>query len=147
MALATKFGADGVVANYRVHRIDIERCRTTVEKTFSRHDLLVELGHSAHGGWWITGSIEQSLLHSVDGQRWREISLPASLSSLVSSFIVNEREMWLAAILPTDNGLSPYLLVYTDDGGTHWRNLAEDDPLLKKIPDSWLEGQKRRVRQ
>lgn len=147
MALATKFGSDGVVSNHFVERIDIEACRVTIEKIFGREDLFVELGHSAHGGWWLTGSIEQSLIHSSDGRRWRSIRLPAELSSLVSSYIVNEREMWLAAILPTKEGLSAHLLVYSDDGGKHWRNVVENDPLLNKVPVAWLEGQKRRVRQ
>ncbi|MCD5993351.1 hypothetical protein KDX38_06475 [Pseudomonas sp. CDFA 602] len=94
----------------------------------------------------MTGSIEQTLLRSTDGSQWHKVSLPAELSSLVSSYVVNDREIWLAAILP-DATPSPYLLVYSNDAGEHWRYLVEDDPLLAKVPAAWLEGQRRRVAQ
>ena len=145
LALATRFGPDGAVADYLVERIDIGRCQVVMQKRLGNPDLLVELGHSDRGGWWITGSVEQTLLRSSDGRSWRKVSLPAGLSSLVSSYVVNEREIWLAAVLPEGDGSSPYLLVYSGDGGKHWRNLLADDPLLANIPVAWLEGQKRRT--
>lgn len=145
LALTTHFGPDGAVTDYLVERIDIGRCQVAVQQRLGNPDLLVELAHSNLGGWWITGSVEQTLLRSRDGRRWSKVNLPAGLSSLVSSYVVNDREIWLAAALPEGDGPSPYLLVYSGDGGKHWSNLLADDPLLFKLPAAWLEGQKRRV--
>jgi hypothetical protein len=147
LALVTQFGPDGAVAGYLVEGIDINRCLMTVEKELGNQDLLVELGHSEGGGWWITGSIEQTVFQSRDHHVWRKMNLPAGLSSLVSSYVVDEHEFWLAAILPGEEGPSPYLLVYSGDGGRHWRNIIADDPALARLPDAWLEGQKRRIPQ
>lgn len=146
MALVTQFDADGSVNDYLTLRIDIASCKVSVTQHLGNPDLLIELGQSASGGWWLTGSIEQTLLRSTDGSQWHKVGLPAELSSLVSSYVVNDREIWLAAILP-DATPSPYLLVYSNDAGEHWRNLVEDDPLLAKVPAAWLEGQRRRVAQ
>ncbi len=145
LALATRFGPDGSVVDYLVERIDIGRCQVVMQKRLGNPDLLVELGHSDRGGWWITGSVEQTLLRSRNGRHWGKVRLPVGLSSLVSSYVVNEREIWLAAALPDGDGPSPYLLVYSGDGGKRWRNLLTDDPLLARIPLAWLEGQKRRT--
>ena len=145
LALATRFGPDGAVADYLVERIDIGRCQVVAQQRLGNPDLLVELAHSERGGWWVTGSIEQTLLRSRDGRRWSKVSLPAGLSSLVSSYVVDDREIWLAAALPDGDGPSPYLLVYSGDGGKRWRNLLAGDPLLAKLPAAWLEGQKRRT--
>jgi hypothetical protein len=146
LALVTQFDAEGLVSDYLIESVDIANCKVSVTQHLGNPDLLVELGQSASGGWWLTGSIEQTLLRSTDRRQWQKVSLPAELSSLVSSYVVDDREIWLAAILP-DVKPSPYLLVYSNDGGEHWRNLAQDDPLLIKIPTAWLEGQKRRVPQ
>ncbi|MYN20302.1 hypothetical protein GTP81_26530 [Rugamonas sp. FT107W] len=145
LALATRFGADGAVAGYLVERIDVARCQVVATQRLGNPDLLVELAHADRGGWWITGSVEQTLLRSRDGRHWRKVSLPAGLSSLVSAYAVNEREIWLAAALPDGDGPSPYLLVYSGDGGKRWRNLKVNDPLLARLPAAWLEGQKRRT--
>jgi hypothetical protein len=147
LALATRFGPDGAVGDYLVERIDIDRCKVAIDHKLGNPDLLVELMHSASGGWWITGSVEQTLLRSSDGRRWNKVSLPAGLSSLVSSYIAGKNDIWLAAILPDEAAPSPYLLVYSADGGKHWRNIVADDPLLARVPAAWLEGQKRRVSQ
>lgn len=146
LALVSQFGADGQGDSYLLESIDMHRCKVTVGKNLGNPDLLVELGHSAKGGWWLTGSIEQTLLRSSDGRQWHPLKLPAGLSSLISSYVVDQNEIWLAAILPDDTP-SPYLLVYSGDGGRHWRNLVENDPLLAKVPAAWLEGQRRRVAQ
>jgi hypothetical protein len=145
LALVTRFGPDGAVADYLVQRIDIARCQVAPQQRLGNPDLLVELAHSERGGWWITGSVEQTLLRSLDGRRWNKVALPAALSSLISSYVVNDQEIWLAAALAEGDGPSPYLLVYSGDGGKRWRNLLDDDPLLARIPAAWLEGQRRRL--
>lgn len=147
LALVKQFGHDGDTPNYLVQEIDLDSCRIVFRASLGNPDLLVELGHSTEGGWWITGSIEQTLLQSNDGRHWRNATLPAGLSSLVSAYVVNLNEIWLAAILPEGEEDIPYLLVYSGDGGHTWRNLIKDDPLLARLPPGWLEGQKRRVQQ
>lgn len=143
LALVTQFDREGNVGNYLVERIDIDRCTVTAGHKLGNPDLLVELGQTAGGGWWLTGSIEQTLLRSNDGRHWRAISLPAGLSSLVSSHVVDAREIWLAGVLGGE--ADSLYLVYSGDGGRHWRNLQAGDPLLQRMPAGWLEGQKRRV--
>jgi hypothetical protein len=145
LALVTQFGEDGKVANYRVEQLDLNRCKILFHQDLGNPDLLVELGNSTEGGWWLTGSIEQTLLQSSDGRQWRKATLPAGLSSLISAYVVNPHEIWLAAILPAGEIKSPYLLVYSGDGGRSWRNVVADDPILRRIPSGWLEGQRRRA--
>lgn len=146
LALVTQFNPDGEVAGYITEKIDIHRCRVTSQRKIGNPDLLIELGNSVQGGWWITGSIEQTLLQSDDGHHWRKSPLPSTLSALVSAYVVSKNEIWLAGILSADNE-SPYLLVYSNDGGKTWRNIIANDPALRRMPPGWLEGQKRRVQQ
>ncbi|WP_146204600.1 hypothetical protein [Massilia glaciei] len=143
LALITQFSTDGTVSGYQVDRIDIAACQITSVKNLGNPDLLVEIGSSAHGGWWITGSIEQTLLRSQDGKAWIKVKLPKDISSLVSSYVVNRREIWLAAIMNIDAESDPYMLVYSGDGGSTWTSLKRSDPLLNKVPAAWLEGQRR----
>lgn len=147
LALVTQFGADGRVANYRVEELDLGQCQISFRHDVGNPDLLVELGHSTEGGWWLTGSIEQTLLQSVDGRTWRKAALPEGLGSLISAYVANSREIWLAAILSAAGAESPYLLVYSNDSGRSWRNVVANDPVLERLPVGWLEGQKRRVQQ
>lgn len=142
-ALVTQFSREGMVSGYQVDSIDLGTCKVASVKKLGKPDLFVELASSACGGWWITGSIEQTLLRSRDGRTWAKVPLPRDLSSLISSFMVSSREIWLAAMLATDTEQHPYMLVYSANGGQTWISLKKDDPLLKKVPLAWLEGQKR----
>ncbi|WP_338768314.1 hypothetical protein [Massilia sp. METH4] len=141
LALAARIGDDSRDKTYVINDIDVERCRIS-QTELGNPDLLVELGHSRHGGWWLTGSIEQTLLRSTDGRRWEKMALPDDISSLISSYIVNDKEIWLAAILPPLNEADP-LLIHTSDGGKNWRNVGRGDPLLTRLPEFWLEGKRR----
>lgn len=147
LALVTQFGPDGKVANYLIEQLDLDRCEIASRNNLGNPDLLIELNHSRLGGWWLTGSIEQTLMQSTDGRHWRKTALPASLSGLMSAYVANTREIWLAAILPEGDVESPYLLVYSGDAGATWRNVVADDPILDRLPPSWLEGQKRSAQQ
>ncbi|WP_374586751.1 hypothetical protein [Pseudoduganella sp.] len=144
LVLVTNFLEDGQTARYHVQRIDPATCKSTVAAKLGDPDLLVELGHSRRGGWWVTGSVEQTLMVSKDGSKWRRVKLPAKLSALSSSYIVDDQQIWLAAILG-DMDKHPNLLVYSANGGKSWISLKANDPLLAKIPAGWLEGQKRKV--
>lgn len=146
LALVTSFLSDGQTSQYHVRSIDPRSCKVSLTATLGNPDLLVELGQSSHGGWWITGSIEQTLLTSKDGRKWSKVKLPEGLSSLVSSYVVDGKQIWLAGILDNSDDY-PNLLVYSSDGGASWTNLKKNDPLLAKVPAGWLEGQKRKVAQ
>lgn len=141
-ALVTQFDANGDVSAYLTEKIDIGTCRVIERQNIGNPDMLIEMGNSTQGGWWITGSIEQTLLQSMDGEHWRKVGLPLGLSSLVSAYVVNPREIWLAGILVAEEE-SPYLLVVSENGGETWRNVMAGDPVLKRLPVGWLEGQKR----
>ncbi|WP_157200868.1 hypothetical protein [Massilia sp. Root351] len=145
VGLATHFGADGKVSGYTASLIDAASCKVAHSTPLGNPDLLVELAASKSGGWWITGSVEQTLLRSADGRSWRKVPLPAQLSSLVSSYAVNDREIWLAAAQAGDGDDKPYMLTYSGDGGASWASLRRDDPLLGRLPPAWLEGQRRRA--
>jgi len=145
LALVTSFLRDGQT-RYRVRSIDPQTCNVSLVANLGDPDLLVELGQSRHGGWWITGSIEQTLLMSNDGRKWTRAKLPEGLSSLVSSYVVDGKQIWLAGILDISDDY-PNQLVYSADSGTTWTNLKKDDPLLAKVPAGWLEGQKRKASQ
>jgi len=143
LALVTRFSVTGKVGAYQLDRIELGSCKIVSTRKLRNPDLLVELASSSAGGWWITGSIEQTLLRSRDGKRWQQVRLPKDLSSLISSYVVNPNEIWLAAMLATDTDLHPYMLVHSADAGKTWVSLKKDDPLLKRVPGAWLEGQKR----
>lgn len=143
VALVRRTASDVRDTSYVAARIDLHRCRATLAP-LGNPDLLVELGQSSRGGWWLTGSIEQTLLQSEDGRRWRRVSLPAGLSSLVGSYVVDAREIWLAGLFGPD-WESDTQLVHTADGGRHWRSLPPGDPVLARLPPGWLEGMKRRA--
>lgn len=145
VGLATHFGADGKVSGYTASLIDTVTCKLAHSTPLGNRDLLVELAASKSGGWWITGSVEQTLLRSADGRRWRKVALPAQVSSLVSSYAVNDKEIWLAAAQGGEADDKPYMLSYSGDGGASWASLRRDDPLLGRLPPAWLEGQRRRA--
>ncbi len=146
LALVTSFLSDGQSSRYHVRSIDPRTCKVSLAAKLGDPDLLVELGQSRRGGWWITGSIEQTLLTSKDGRKWSKVKLPEGLSSLVSSYVVDGKQIWLAGILDSSDDY-PNQLVYSADGGASWTNLKKNDPLLAKVPAGWLEGQKRKVAQ
>ncbi len=140
LALVSQYD-DEQKGRYLVAHLDLARCEAAMTD-IGNPDLLVELGSSARGGWWLTGSIEQTLLRSPDGRAWRRAALPPDVSSLVSSHVVSDDEIWLAAALPGSGDDDP-LLVLTLDGGRTWRNIRSGDPALARVPRGWLEGRKR----
>jgi hypothetical protein len=141
LALTTWLGAEKSDTRYAIADIDMATCRVH-RATLGNPDLLVELNWSPGGGWWVTGSIEQTLLRSSDGRHWHPAVLPESLSSLVSAYVVDEREYWLAGILPGFEDDDP-LIVHSSDGGRSWKSLRRGDPAFERMPKGWLEGWRR----
>ncbi len=127
--------------HYTAFRLTRKGCRLT-RTPLGNPDLLVELGHSAKGGWWIVGSIETTLLRSMDGRRWTRHSLFNEVGGLVSAHAASERDIWLAAYRAIDLHDS-VKIVRTVDGGRSWRELARNDPQLHALPRHWYEGQLR----
>jgi hypothetical protein len=144
LVLVSSFLGDGRTIRYHIRAIEPRTCKVSELAKLGDPDLLVELGRTRHGGWWVTGSIEQTLMTSKDGRKWRSVKLPKGLSSLVSSYVVDDKQIWLAGVLG-DSKEHPNQLVYSADGGASWTNLKKDDSLLAKVPAGWLEGQKRKV--
>lgn len=143
LALSTQLNKAGNIAGYRVSKIDLSSC-SVKPVSLARTDMFVELGGSSRGGWWLTGSIEQSLLRSPDGIRWHSVPLPANVHGLVSSYIVDDMEIWLAASNADDYlGDGDPELLFSDNGGRAWRTIRQNDPYLRRLPKGWLEGQQR----
>lgn len=142
LALVATLGREKEDTRYRVGEVDLAKCRFTRVTQLGKPDLLVELGWSPQGGWWLTGSQEQTLLRSADGIRWKKFKLPSSVFSLTSAYVVNQNDIWLAAGLAgakTDS----YFIAHTSDGGKSWTSPRLGDPLLKQLPGAWLEGYRR----
>lgn len=128
---------------YHIRSVELASCTSPVLARLGSPDYLVELNWSKEGGWWLTGSIEQTLLRSKDGKSWKPFSLPPKLSALVSSYAVNDNEIWLAAGLNSGTPLNPYMLVYTVDAGKTWSSPRLNDVSLRKLPAAWLTGYQR----
>lgn len=140
LALVTRYD-EAPDSRYLVAELDLAGCKVRMSE-LGDPDLLVELGRSDRGGWWLTGSIEQTLLRSNDGRVWRRATLPPDVSALVSSHVVSDDEIWLAAAMPGSGDDDP-LLLHTQDGGKTWRNVRLGDPSLARLPRGWLEGHRR----
>lgn len=145
VGLATRLGTDGKVSGYTASLIDAASCKVAHSTWLGNPDLLVELAASKAGGWWITGAAAQTLLRSADGRRWSKVRLPAQGAPLVSSYAVNDKEIWLAAAQGGESEERPYMLSYSGDGGASWASLRRDDPLLGRLPPAWPEGLRRRA--
>lgn len=128
---------------YHISKIDLASCKVATLANIGDPDYLVEMGWSKQGGWWLTGSVEQTLLRSNDGKTWTSARLPPGLSALVSAYAVNANEVWLAAGLQSGTPANPYMLVYTVDGGKSWSSPRLNDPLLLKLPLAWRAGYQR----
>lgn len=137
---AIKKGNQGDEKINIVFKIDVTKCKIISQEKLGDPDNLLELAWSKEGGWWITGSIEGILLRSKNGSNWHKVPLPNDISSLVSSYVINQNEIWLAAVLASSIETDPYLLIYSGNGGQTWVSMKKDDPLLSKLPLNWIEG-------
>ncbi|MFD1557414.1 WD40/YVTN/BNR-like repeat-containing protein [Paraburkholderia silviterrae] len=138
----TSIGDAASDIRYWTVRIDPASCRMRVT-SLGNPDNLIEIGWSPEGHWWIVGSIETTLLQSKDGEHWTAAVLSPETSQLVSAYVSNDHEIWLAANdgrIGQDTGPS---IVHSDDGGHTWVPIKWGDPVLKRLPPIWFEGQMR----
>lgn len=140
LALEMRFNAEGNISSYRVQQINPLSCKVQFSKDIGNPDLLVQIGWSKDGGWWLVGSIEQTLLRSRDGRHWRKVDLPKNIYSLVSGYVVSPNEIWLAAGLASKTKDDDPLLLRSMDGGRTWYSLKKEDKELNALPRYWLEG-------
>jgi hypothetical protein len=139
--------ADKPAHEYAIAKIDMRHCSVSAHHSLGDPDYLNELGWTRQGGWWLTGSIEQTLLRSTDGLHWSAVPLDRAISSLISSYIVDKNEIWLAAIMAdhAHPGSELFELVHSSDAGKSWTGVRPGDELLRSIPPFWLEGARRRA--
>ncbi|MBN3817850.1 hypothetical protein G3N57_15075 [Paraburkholderia sp. Se-20369] len=142
VGLVTLGGEQAGDTRYLAVRISPETC--DVKSTdLGNPDYLFELGWTPNGHWWITGSIEGTLMRSDDGITWATTKLPGHISQAVSAYIVDPSHVWLAAnYSPMADEDNPEL-VYSEDGGKTWTPLTWQNSLMSRVPPYWLEGQMR----
>jgi hypothetical protein len=70
---------------YAIKKIDMRACKVSATRALGDPDYLIELGWTSKGGWWLTGSIEQTLLRSRDGLTWTTVPLRGDAMGLISS--------------------------------------------------------------
>ncbi|RQS16363.1 hypothetical protein DIE07_02455 [Burkholderia sp. Bp9002] len=142
VGVVTLRGRDAGDTRYLAVRIAPDTCAVT-STDLGNPDLLVELGWTPSGHWWITGSIEGTLIRSDDGITWTTTKLPDHISQAVSAYIVDPSHVWLAAnYSPIADKDNPEL-VYSEDGGKTWTPLTWQSSLMSRVPPYWLEGQMR----
>lgn len=142
VGLVTLGGKKAGDTRYLAVRILADACR--VESIdLGNPDLLVEIGWTRAGHWWITGSKEGTLLRSGDGKKWVKMHMPDRITELISAYVVAPDHIWLAANYDTAGRQDDPELVYTDDGGKNWIRPAWAGKQLSQVPPYWLEGQMR----
>jgi hypothetical protein len=130
---------------YAIKKINMATCKVSATRALGDPDYLIELGWTSKGGWWITGSIEQTLLRSRDGLAWTAVPLSENAMGLISSYVASANDIWLAAFMPdaAQPDLDAYELLYSPDAGKTWRGVRPGDALMRSIPPYWLEGARR----
>lgn len=142
--MSSVFTDGGDKLAYRASIVDPQTCRVVSGVDLGNPDLLVELGWSPAGGFWIVGAQEPTLLRSDDGKTWAAVKLPPQFSQLMSAYIPEKGDIWLAALDGNDPiAVDSPSLIHSADGGKTWQTLTWHSPLLKQVPRYWLEGQMR----
>lgn len=142
VGLVTLGGSQAGDTHYLAIRISPETCH--VESVdLGNPDLLVELGWTPAGHWWITGSTEGTLIRSDDGKKWVTIHLPENISELVSAYVVDQAHIWLAANDSKSANEDSPQIVYSEDAGNTWTPLTWQSNWMSHVPPYWLEGQMR----
>ena len=133
---------EGSRKEYSVWRVDVEKCQVSSPTALGDPDYLIELAWSQRGGWWISGAKEPTLLRSQDGTTWSQVKLGHDVSNLMSAYIVDDREMWAAAIMGDREG-ETYEMIVSHDGGRNWSGARVDKTTICRLPVNWFEGLRR----
>lgn len=142
VGFVTLGGDQAVDVHYKVVRISPGTCQMDVVD-LGNPDLLVEIGWTPSGHWWITGSKEGTLIRSDDGKTWVASSLPEEITELVSAYVVDKKHVWLAANDSQSRSMDDPQIVYSGDGGKTWVPVTRSGSLISGVPKFWLEGQMR----
>lgn len=129
-------------ARYQAIRISPDTCHVDIVD-LGNPDLLVEIGWTPGGHWWITGATEGTLIRSNDGKNWVSSSLPSEISQLVSAHVVDKDRIWLAANDSRSRGVDDAQIIYSGNGGKTWIPVTQSGKLVSGVPKFWLEGQMR----
>lgn len=75
--------------------VDLASCRVSTGKPLKRigFDALLQ-GHA--GGWWLTSTVENTLLVSTDGMHWTELTLPQATHALLGAHVTPGGQTWVA---------------------------------------------------
>jgi hypothetical protein len=142
VALVTLDGREAGDTHYLAVSILPDSC--DVEATdLGNPDLLVEIGWTPRGHWWIAGSKEGTLIRSEDGRHWVTTHLPENISELTSAYVVAPGSIWLAANDAAQGISDNPELIYSEDNGKSWIPLTWNSQWMRNIPPYWLEGQMR----
>lgn len=125
---------------YQTSRIDFPSCKVVASEPLDQQDFFVELGWTNKGGWWLVGSVEQTLFRSNDGLHWDKVNLPKDTQSMMSAYAKTEDEIWIAArINPESAGTGP-MLAKSEDHGKTWIEVRFQSKDIESLPYYWLTG-------
>jgi len=127
------------VSHYIFNLVNIKNC-SFHEFNIPDDDFYSSLGWNNNGGWWIVGSIEQSLLNSLDGKKWNSISLPKGIYALTDAYFESPSKIWLSGGIAEITKDDDPMLLYSDNSGRNWINISKQSPLLIKMPKYWIQG-------
>jgi hypothetical protein len=127
-------------SEYKTSRIDFPSCKVLTSEPLPQQDFFVELGWTNKGGWWLVGSVEQTLFRSTNGVHWDKVNLPKDTQSLMSAYVKTEDEIWIAARTnPESAGTGP-MLAKSGDRGKTWTEVNFQSKDIEGLPYYWLKG-------
>lgn len=112
-------------------RVDLNSCQVSRGRPIKRigFDVLLQ-GHA--GGWWLTSAVENTLLISTDGIRWKPMPLPQATHALLGAHVAPDGQAWVA-VSQSDIGFR--LRAYRRDGLTHGWTQAT----MCEVPRTWVD--------
>lgn len=111
--------------------VDLASCRVNTGQPLKRigFDALLQ-GHA--GGWWLTSTVENTLLVSTDGMHWTELTLPQATHALLGAHVTADGQAWVA-VSQADIGFR--LQAYRwNEPAQGWTQAA-----MCEVPRSWVD--------
>jgi len=127
LLLASKPAPDSLLPT----RVDLASCRVHTGEPIKRtgFDALLQ-GHA--GGWWLTSTVENTLLVSKDGMRWTDVTLPQATHALLGAYVTPEGQAWIV-VSQADIGFR--LQAYRwDEQARSWTQAA-----MGEVPRTWVD--------